>query len=79
MSSTKSPLHKLFNVNAKEHGDSQWYPGSNAELEVIGLGLSRTGTTSIRAALDMLGFGPVHHGVVSILCNVACHHQTTHI
>lgn len=31
------------------------------ELEVIGAGLGRTGTLSLRSALDTLGFGPCHH------------------
>ena len=30
-------------------------------LEVIGAGFSRTGTVSMRMALDRLGFGPCHH------------------
>ncbi|WP_433250138.1 sulfotransferase family protein [Streptosporangium sp. CA-135522] len=30
-------------------------------LEVIGAGFPRTGTTSLKAALDRLGFGPCHH------------------
>ena len=30
-------------------------------LEIIGAGLGRTGTDSLRAALDRLGFGPCHH------------------
>jgi hypothetical protein len=64
-SQTESKLWKAFGISADEHGPSQWYPDSNAELEVICLGFSRTGTTSIRAALNMLGLGPVHHGVVS--------------
>lgn len=63
--SSQGRLAKFFGISAEEHGDSQWRPDSDAEFEVIGLGLSRTGTTSLRAALDMLGFGPVHHGVVS--------------
>jgi hypothetical protein len=33
------------------------------ELEVIGAGFGRTGTLSLRAALDELGYGPVCHGV----------------
>ena len=32
-----------------------------AELKVIGTGFGRTGTDSMRAALDQLGFGPCHH------------------
>jgi len=30
-------------------------------LEVIGTGFGRTGTDSLRLALDILGFGPCHH------------------
>ena len=30
-------------------------------LEVIGAGLGRTGTTSLKAALERLGFGPCYH------------------
>lgn len=32
-------------------------------LKVIGAGFGRTGTDSMREALDMLGFGPCHHMV----------------
>ena len=30
-------------------------------LEVIGTGFGRTGTDSMREALEILGFGPCHH------------------
>jgi hypothetical protein len=30
-------------------------------LKVIGAGLPRTGTTSLKAALERLGFGPCYH------------------
>lgn len=30
-------------------------------LKVIGAGLGRTGTLSLKAALNELGFGPCHH------------------
>ena len=30
-------------------------------LEVIGAGFGRTGTDSMREALEILGFGPCHH------------------
>jgi len=30
-------------------------------LEIIGAGFGRTGTRSLKDALDMLGFGPCHH------------------
>jgi hypothetical protein len=32
-------------------------------LEIVGTGLGRTGTKSLQAALNMLGFGPCHHMV----------------
>ncbi|KZO97746.1 hypothetical protein CALVIDRAFT_461360, partial [Calocera viscosa TUFC12733] len=35
-------------------------------LQVIGAGLSRTGTVSLHAALTILGFGPCHHGAVPL-------------
>ena len=37
-------------------------------LKVIGTGFGRTGTDSMRLALNMLGFGPTHH-MVEILAN----------
>ncbi|WP_067794428.1 sulfotransferase family protein [Actinomadura formosensis] len=37
-------------------------------LKVIGAGLPRTGTTSMKAALERLGFGPCHH-MYEILTN----------
>ncbi len=30
-------------------------------LDVIGVGFGRTGTLSLKAALEQLGFGPCHH------------------
>ncbi|GGV01435.1 sulfotransferase family protein [Actinomadura cremea] len=39
-------------------------------LKVIGAGLPRTGTTSMKAALERLGFGPCHH-MFEILTNPA--------
>lgn len=30
-------------------------------LEIIGAGFGRTGTYSLKAALEQLGFGPCHH------------------
>ncbi|KAJ9612431.1 hypothetical protein H2200_004028 [Cladophialophora chaetospira] len=62
--SSDGRLAKFFGIDSsKAHGDSQWTADSDAQFEVIGLGLGRTGTTSLREALNMLGFGPVHHGV----------------
>lgn len=33
----------------------------SAHLDVIGVGLGRTGTASLKLALEQLGFGPCHH------------------
>ncbi len=38
-------------------------------LKVIGAGFGRTGTLSLKAALEMLGFGPCHHMVEVFLHN----------
>lgn len=35
--------------------------GNAMTLKVIGTGLGRTGTTSVKAALEQLGFGPCYH------------------
>jgi hypothetical protein len=35
--------------------------GEKANLKLIGAGFGRTGTDSMRTALEMLGFGPCHH------------------
>ena len=64
MSSSKSSIHKAFNLDVGFHGDltgTNFDP--NVNLEVISLGLSRTGTTSLQLALTKLGFGPSHQGV----------------
>lgn len=37
-------------------------------LKVIGAGLGRTGTFTLKTALEMLGFGPCHH-MVEVLAN----------
>jgi hypothetical protein len=39
-------------------------------LQVIGAGLGRTGTFTLKTALEMLGFGPCHH-MVEVLANPA--------
>lgn len=39
-------------------------------LKVIGAGLGRTGTFTLKTALEMLGFGPCHH-MVEVLANPA--------
>lgn len=61
MSSTKSTLHKVFGIDVAAHGDLTGTTlDPNVNLEVIALGLSRTGTTSLQLALTKLGFGPSH-------------------
>lgn len=37
-------------------------------LQVIGAGLGRTGTLTLKTALEMLGFGPCHH-MVEVIAN----------
>jgi hypothetical protein len=44
----------------KPWGDNSSEKSANG-LRVIGAGLPRTGTTSLKAALEILGFGPCHH------------------
>lgn len=64
MSSTRNPLHRFFKIDAAQQGDhtkSKFDPNDN--LEVVSLGLPRTGTTSLYAALESLGFGPCHQGI----------------
>jgi hypothetical protein len=39
-------------------------------LEIIGAGLGRTGTLTLKTALEMLGFGPCHH-MVEVFANPA--------
>jgi hypothetical protein len=41
-------------------------------LQLIGIGLPRTGTSSIQAALAILAIGPVHHMTVRELADL-CH------
>ncbi|KAI7465107.1 hypothetical protein KC357_g7725 [Hortaea werneckii] len=65
MSSTKNPLHRLFGIDGSAHGDqSDLQLDHTVNLEVISLGLSRTGTTSMQFALEKLGFAPCHGGIV---------------
>lgn len=46
MASTKSPLHRLFGVDVAEHGDSSDQKlDPDVNLQVISLGMSRTGTS----------------------------------
>jgi hypothetical protein len=35
-------------------------------LQVIGVGMHRTGSMSVKAALERLGFGPCYHGLEAL-------------
>ena len=48
-------LQRLLPQSQKAASDNADY------LQVIGAGLPRTGTSSLKAALEILGFGPCHH------------------
>jgi hypothetical protein len=37
--------------------------GSRMSLSIIGAGFGRTGTHSMKEALEMIGYGPCHHMV----------------
>ncbi|CAF4557754.1 unnamed protein product [Rotaria sp. Silwood1] len=63
----KKALDKLkgFHQHLKTHSrilfHSQETTSDNVDyLRMIGAGLSRTGTTSVKAALELLGFGPCY-------------------
>lgn len=47
-------------------GQTASSPKPGAELQVIGAGLSRTGTSSFSAALEILLDGPIYHGGTQI-------------
>jgi Sulfotransferase domain len=54
-------------------GQSASLPGPGVNVQVIGCGMSRTGTTSFCQALEILLGGPVYHGgtqVVSLYCSI---------
>lgn len=53
-----SSQHKSAQLTESDAGDT---------LQVIGAGLPRTGTTSLKAALEILGFDPCHHMVVCFI------------
>ncbi|KAK5218458.1 hypothetical protein LTR47_011730 [Exophiala xenobiotica] len=42
---------------------------ANDNIQVIGVGLPRTGTSSLQAALEILGYSPCHHMVSDVLSN----------
>ena len=52
---------KSFNVDFPLHRKAQIEDKTRDTLQVIGAGLPRTGTTSLKMALERLGFDPCHH------------------
>lgn len=54
-------INKLFNLDVPQHKKAQIQDKTKDTLQVIGAGLPRTGTTSLKAALEKLGFDPCHH------------------
>lgn len=48
-------------MDAEVHGGSAARRRTNVALAVIGPGFGRTGTMSLKNALEMLGLGPCHH------------------
>lgn len=67
MASQKNRLHRLFGFSLPDWKEASIQPDDVAEIQVIGAGLARTGTSSLKAALEILGFDPCHHMVVSSL------------
>jgi len=60
-------LNKAFGIEFKEHKRANLGSDTRDCLEVIGAGLPRCGTTSLKAALEFLGFDPCHHMIVCSL------------
>jgi hypothetical protein len=54
-------------------GQTASVPDPNVRLQVIGAGMSRTGTTSFTKALEILLNGPVYHGGTQLLKNDESH------
>ncbi|KAL9608040.1 MAG: hypothetical protein Q9204_009267, partial [Flavoplaca sp. TL-2023a] len=58
---TDFPQHKNAQISENDAGDT---------LQVIGAGFPRTGTSSLKAALEMLGYDPCHHMVSVVFANL---------
>lgn len=54
-------IKKAFNLDLPQHKRAHIENDADGELQVIGAGLPRSGTTSLKAALEILGFDPCHH------------------
>lgn len=66
---SSNPIHKAFGIDMPEHKRAQIKAEEAGDvLQVIGAGLPRSGTTSLKAALEILGFDPCHHMTVTRLC-----------
>ena len=62
-----SIVDKAFGVEFPEHKRANLSPGEKRDrLQIIGAGLPRCGTTSLKRALEILGFDPCHHMIVSL-------------
>ena len=59
-------IKKAFDLDLPQHKRAQITAEATGELQVIGAGLPRTGTTSLKAAMEILGFDPCHHMSVRI-------------
>lgn len=59
-------IKKAFNLDLPQHKRAHIEDEAQDELQVIGAGLPRSGTTSLKAALEILGFDPCHHMSVSL-------------
>lgn len=64
MATSKSRLHRFFGIDAPGHGEHTIKAEDDVNLKIISLGLSRTGTTSLAAAFDILGLGPCIQAIV---------------
>ena len=54
-------IKKAFGLDLPQHKRAKFEADAQGELQVIGAGLPRSGTTSLKAALEMLGFDPCYH------------------
>src|SRR5918998_1221530 len=52
-------VHIAFRWRA--FADQHWGAGEKPMVDVIGAGFGRTGTASLKVALEHLGLGPCHH------------------
>ena len=56
-----SRIRKAFNLDLPQHKRAYIEDKARDTLQIIGAGLPRSGTTSLKAALEKLGFAPCHH------------------